>query len=243
MTFDPAEWLDNVPTILSANYGQRSTNPPRVIVLHTTEGNEREGSAKSSATWCASGQTVGSAHLFVDNRETWRGVPDVARANHAAGANDFSLGLECAGRASQTAAEWADAFSVAMLDRAAHIVAAWSTRFEIPLVPIGPDELRAGAAGVCQHVDVSRAFGLSDHWDCGDAFPFDALLAHARTIKGDDVLTIKDVENIRRVVREEIAAQWKDGNPDGVGRRAVSESVKRQVLSLFRPVVLKSRKK
>ena len=68
--------------------------------------------------------------------------------------------------------EWADVFSTGMLERSAELVAGICHRHGIPCVRIEADEVRDGHAGVCGHVDVSKAFGKSDHWDPGPNFPW-----------------------------------------------------------------------
>lgn len=253
MSLDPAAILDDLPTIWAAHRGARSV-APSLIVLHTMESTERAGAARSSALWHASGQTIGSAHLHVDggdgtpgSGEVIRGVPDAERANGAAGANDRGLHLELAGRAGQSAADWADAYSTEVLERGAQIVAAWSIRYGIPIAFVGPADLRSDKAGVTTHAVVAT-LGLTDHWDPGPAFPLEAFLARAAELaEGADTmpLTANDLADIERVAEraatKAIAKAWADGRPDGIARQATAETVKRQLRTQLKPSVLRAK--
>lgn len=54
-----------------------------------------------------------------------------------------------------------------------------------PIRWLTPDLIRAGEAGICGHVDVNHAFGLSDHTDPGVGFPRDAFLELVRAAVHD----------------------------------------------------------
>ncbi len=45
---------------------------------------------------------------------------------------------------------------------------------------LAPGDLVAGRRGITGHVDVSRAFELSDHWDPGPGFPVESFLDTVR---------------------------------------------------------------
>jgi hypothetical protein len=46
-----------------------------------------------------------------------------------------------------------------------------------------PAEIQGGAHGVCGHVDISRAFGLTDHTDPGVGFPRNWFIERIRQIQ------------------------------------------------------------
>lgn len=229
---DPALYLDNLEYIPAANMKPRTTTPD-LIVLHSIESPQRVGAARSSAQWHATGNTIGSAHIHVDGGPAIiRGVPDDYRANGAAGANERGLHLEQAGRAAQTAAEWDNDFSRAMLDQAAHVVASWCIRYDIPAVLLGPADLRAGKPGVVTHAAVSEAFGLSDHWDPGPNYPADKLLARVQELIGDEV----DYLKMAKLFDERIAKACEPGGPI---YKACGLATKRQLRTQLVPKVLK----
>jgi N-acetyl-anhydromuramyl-L-alanine amidase AmpD len=99
---------------------------------------------------------------------------------HARGGNTDSIGVELAGFASQTRRDWADAYSNALLRRASTLVADICSRRTIPVRWLVADDLVAGRRGITGHVEVSRAFHRSDHWDPGPGFPIERFLDEVR---------------------------------------------------------------
>lgn len=59
---------------------------------------------------------------------------------------------------------------------AARLTAVRCLTLGLPVRHVGPDEIRRLEPGICGHVDVSKAFGKSDHFDPGPAFPWPAFL-------------------------------------------------------------------
>lgn len=163
--------------IHSPNYTTpRAPRVVRWIVLHTTESPEREGAARGVAkNWFARPDAKASAHYVVDSREIVRCVRENLIAWHARGCNAESIGIEIVGAAGQDARSWADDYSIATLQLAARLVADIVARhwcsWAGPFGPIGAPRLREGAHGITTHAAVSGAFGKSDHWDPGPAFP------------------------------------------------------------------------
>ena len=104
---------------------------------------------------------------------------------HARGGNTDSIGVELAGFARQTRREWADAYSTAVLGRAAALVADICTRRRIPVRWLVAGDLVAGRRGITGHVEVSRAFERSDHWDPGPGFPIESFLDRVRRAAQD----------------------------------------------------------
>ena len=95
------------------------------------------------------------------------------------------MGIELAGFARQSPAEWRDAYSGAVLRQAARLTADVCARYGIPLRRLRAADLVAGRRGVTGHADVSAAFRKSDHWDPGPGFPWAMFLRLAR---GGDVV-------------------------------------------------------
>jgi hypothetical protein len=90
--------------------------------------------------------------------------------------------VELAGRASQTANDWNDGYSTALLLRAIELVELLCRRWSIPGELVKPDGLILGHRGIMTHAFVSRAFHRSTHYDPGPDFPLDWFVGrvHAR---------------------------------------------------------------
>lgn len=163
-------------------------NRPRWIVIHDMEYPKRVGAAR----WCANyfagpNAPPKSAHYCIDANETVQSVRDQDGAWHTPGfaagleVNRNSIGIEHAGYANQSAAEWADAYSSAELERSAALTASLATRLKIPTSRrLTVNEIQSGQPGFAGHVDFTRATGSGSHTDPGTHFPWDTYLARVR---------------------------------------------------------------
>lgn len=151
------------------------------VVIHTMEIAERDGAAEICARWFASPISQVSAHYCVDAETTIQCVLEGDIAWHARGGNANSIGIELAGSAGQRTLGWDDAYSRAVLERAARLTADVCERYAIPLRRLRAADLLAGRRGVTGHADVSAAFRKSDHWDPGPDFPWAKFLRLARS--------------------------------------------------------------
>jgi N-acetyl-anhydromuramyl-L-alanine amidase AmpD len=151
-----------------------------LIVVHTMEMDEKGDTAENCARWFQNPAARCSAHYCVDADSIVQCVRDQDVGWHAPGANHDGIGIEHAGRAKQTGREWGDAYSEAMLERSAGLVAELCRRYEIPVVWLYAADLKAGRRGITAHNAVSEAFRRSDHWDPGAGFPVEAYLAKVR---------------------------------------------------------------
>lgn len=166
--------------------GTRELVPGRIrlIVLHSTEGD----TAASAANWFAADASGGSAHLVVDDGACYRTLPDNVVPWGAKGGrvNEDGLHIEMAGHAVDDPKTGAKAYTrdqwlahSAMLEKAAAIVQNWARAYNVPMVFLTVNDLRAqgeNARGITTHEQVTRAFGVDDHMDPGDAFPIDVLM-------------------------------------------------------------------
>lgn len=180
---DDDDAANGYPFVASPNMTRASGRRLDVIVVHTMENDEAGGSAESCAAWFASPGAEASAHYCVDDDSIVQCVRERNIAWHAPGINETSIGVEHAGSASQTAAEWNDAYSQAMLALSARLVADVTRRHRIPVVWLSPGALLARRRGITSHANVSRAFRLSAHWDPGPHFPVHAYLAAVRSAR------------------------------------------------------------
>lgn len=151
------------------------------VVLHTMETQEHSQVAENIGYgWFTNPTAYASAHYNVDNDSIVQGVPEKDMAWAAPGANELGIQVEHAGRAGQSAAEWADAYSTAMLDRSARLVARICLDNGIPPVKLTDAQVAAGAKGIIDHSQASAVWRLSDHWDVGSNFPWDSYIAQVR---------------------------------------------------------------
>jgi len=178
------------------SYTPGRARPIQYVVIHSTEGSEGPTSAEAGAAYDKRRTDGTSTHLFVDSDTALREVPDADRA-HAARfhGNEIGVQVELCGRASQTAAQWHDEYSLPMLRLAAVEVAAICREHDIPVRRLTTDEVRAAyygqvkPKGICGHVHVTAAYPEDggSHTDPGPNFPWDEFLDMVRAEMEDDV--------------------------------------------------------
>ena len=103
----------------------------------------------------------------------------------APGANSNGIQIEHAGRARPNRPRVSDAYSTAMLDRSAALVAELCRKHGIPAVWLYAADLKAGRRGITTHKAVSDAFKRSSHWDPGTGFPVEGFLSRVRAALGE----------------------------------------------------------
>jgi N-acetyl-anhydromuramyl-L-alanine amidase AmpD len=168
------------PFIPSPNMTRTSGRPIDLVVVHTMETAERVGAAEAVARWFARPEVEVSAHYCVDAEVVVQCVREQDIAWHARGGNGHSIGIELAGRAGQGPAGWADEYSSEVLALAAEVAASVCGRYDIPVRWVRAPGLLDGRRGITGHIEISRAFHKSDHWDPGPAFPIDRFLQLVR---------------------------------------------------------------
>jgi N-acetyl-anhydromuramyl-L-alanine amidase AmpD len=169
------------PYVESPNVTRTKGRAIDVVVIHTAEVTERTDAAEAVARWFSRTSTQVSAHYCVDAESVVQCVRERDIAWHARGGNARSIGIELAGFAGQSADEWSDAYSRAVLERAAELTATICSRHRVPIKRLKATDLRSGRRGITGHADVSEAFRKSDHWDPGPHFPWPRFLALVRT--------------------------------------------------------------
>lgn len=155
---------------------------PIQIAIHTAECREGNlNAAEDLAAWAAGKDAPrASWHYAVDTNSITQSVRETDVAWHAGRANDRSIGIEHAGIAQQSAEEWEDAASTAILIRSSRLAFKIAKRWRIPIVRLTIEEIRAGASGFFGHVDANEAFNVRGHTDPGDHFPWESYLAAIR---------------------------------------------------------------
>lgn len=162
------------------------------IVMHGTVSPCKPGGARDVAAYFRNKNARGSAHYVVDPIEVLQTVYDSRVAWHAP-PNPNSLGVELCDMVGNDKGplplkRWKDKNHRDMLKLAARLVAELCLAYDIPVRFLTPKQLRAGERGICEHDDVSKAFGQSDHWDLG-RFPrrrfLNMVKAEVAEITGD----------------------------------------------------------
>lgn len=152
--------------------GRQELNPLRRIVIHCTVSPCERGGARNVARYFRDSVTrPSSAHYIVDPGEVVQVVGDHTVAFHAP-PNTDTIGVELCDMQGGPIARWEDANHRAMLQRAAELVAELCLAYDVPRRRLGHLRLRAGQRGITGHVDVSRAWGQTNHSDPGDGFPW-----------------------------------------------------------------------
>lgn len=158
------------------------------IIIHTMEAIEGPQTAENVATYFK--RVNASAHWCIDNNARVRSVLDADTAWTTPGANSRSLNFELAGYARQTAADWADEYSLAMLEIAAFTAAESAIKHNIPIRRLTDAQIAKGEKGFGGHVDFNRVFKKSSHWDPGPNFPWTYFLgrvtAHKKAIESKE---------------------------------------------------------
>lgn len=160
----------------------------RLIVIHTMEAQERLQTAENVAKYF---KTVdASSHGCFDSDSHVRVVENEDTAWTAPGVNSESINYELAGFAKQTAEDWADTYSINMLEIVAFVAARDALEFDIPIRKLTLDQLRNGSKGFVAHDDVSKVYKQSTHWDPGPNFPWNYFLGRVRAyqaaVKGEE---------------------------------------------------------
>jgi len=207
----------------------RPDGPPLWIVVHAMEAGESSARAESVAAYFANppGGRAVSAHYCVDDNSVVQCVrlADSAWTVGNRPGNNRGINWELAGVAAQSAAQWRDSYSDAMLRRTVPYIQADAAEYSIPLRRCSVADLRAMRPGVTSHYDLGQAFGGTTHTDPGPNFPwawFIALLNGEEGVSEAEVLSaLTNPEPYRdpAVLAAAVAA----GRPDQASLRGLVE--------------------
>lgn len=196
IAFVPAKW-----------FSQSNRQGFNLIVIHTAECGEHGKAAENVANYFATTSVKASAHYVVDVDSIVQCVREKDIAWHASDVNGRSLGIEHAGSAKQSAIDWGDDYSIAMLLRSAKFLAKKCAEQNIPVKKLSPSEVKAGAAGFCGHLDVTNAYhGGKGHWDPGPNFLWSWFLDQVKHFLGRHVE--EALPTMPEDVLSEVAEKW-----------------------------------
>lgn len=152
----------------------------RICCIHDMEFVERPDSAEAIARDFATRPATqkSSAHVCVDNNSVVQCVRDRDVAWAAPNANHDGLHIELPGYMSQTAEQWRDVYSIAVLAFGADVTALYCIKYNIPVRKLTIAQVKDGKSkGICGHDDVTRAFkNPTGHMDPGPNFPWSLFL-------------------------------------------------------------------
>lgn len=160
--------------LTTMRYQGRAGGRVDIIGIHTMEAAELSQTAENIAAYFK--RVKASAHWCVDGDSRVRSVNDGDTAWTLPGANSRSLNIEIAGYAKQTPEDWADVYSINALEISALCAAEWCVKYGIPVRKLNDDQIRNKEKGFAGHVDISRVYKQSTHWDPGPHFPWNYFL-------------------------------------------------------------------
>lgn len=161
----------------SPNQSSRNGARPRLIVVHSTESDNRPGSSDLAGVtgWLCNPASQASSHVIVDaDGNSARLVADDRKAWTQAWWNPWALSIEQIGRAAQKS------WTRDELREAARWIARWSRLHGIPPYK-GKVDAASGRiirAGVVRHSELGQRGG--NHHDPGSGYPLEDTLALAR---------------------------------------------------------------
>ena len=166
--------LNHVPFVQARWFTPTTGRTINKIVLHSMEAPEKGTTAEATAHYFATLDRQASAHYCVDSDSIVQCVQCRDVAYGAPGANHDGVHVELAGYARQTAAEWQDVYSTAMLHLAAELCGRLlAPKFQVPALFLTAAMMEANptARGFTTHWEVTKAFKRSTHTDPGANFP------------------------------------------------------------------------
>jgi N-acetyl-anhydromuramyl-L-alanine amidase AmpD len=175
----------------SPNHNPRFWNgklvKPSLIVIHTAECGETDAAPENLAIWDAGvNRPKASWNFAVGDISITCSVPPELLAWHAGPVNPYSIGIEHAGRADQTAELWADDYSTKELILSVSLCVVLCEKFQIPVRIVDVDELKANhnagkqSWGICGHHTITEALSGS-HYDPGPNFPWNDYISKIAT--------------------------------------------------------------
>lgn len=160
--------------VSSPSNGGRRSGGPTFGVLHSAETPLAAGYAASIARYFAGGPGT-SCHYMIDPAETWGVLDDGLIAWHCGNGNPRSIGVEQAGRASFTRAQWLSTDGRRQQQRVAAIMRAARDRYGIGLYWMSDAQLAAAhrgqLGGWATHDQCRRVLGGTSHTDPMPNYP------------------------------------------------------------------------
>lgn len=169
-----------VHTQQSPNASSRGGVKPKLIVVHSTESDNINGSSRdlvNMAGYLSRASVQASSHVIIDaDGNSARLVADGEKAWTQANLNPHCLSIEQIGRASQKS------WTRDELREAARWIAFWSKKWGIPIRKGKTSGTTVLRSGVVRHSDLGAAGG--SHHDPGPGYPLESVLNLAKFYRG-----------------------------------------------------------
>lgn len=172
-------------------------------VIHVNVGPENVNGAAQLESYLKS--ISAGYHNVHDDRHTLTTAADNLVVDGAPFVNGYAKHHCIIGQASQSVAEWDDAYSKGELTLCAKAVASDCDKYGLAPRRLSVPEVHSRVKGICGHIDVTNAFkadGLRlhppiilDHWDPGPYFPwnnFIRLVNFYKVYKPQPVLQVEE---------------------------------------------------
>ena len=161
----------------------------RLIVIHTAECGESANADKGIHNTLVSRRIP--VHRIFDADSEIQMLDITAPCGAARGLpRADGIHYEHAGTARQNAEEWADGYSVEMLERSAIRAAEDSLAENIPVFRLTEGADVRGGSGFCGHIDITNAYDVKGgHWDPVPSFPWDYYLGRVNHHRGTQTTT------------------------------------------------------
>jgi len=200
----PPPWwetfLDGIPFKQAQSYYAGRRMPLEGICLHVAVIAETSTAAEGLSSWAGGGKIGVSWGYAVDNDSTRQSVKDEHTAWACPGLNSSRIHIELAGDV-QTAAQWDDDYSRAVIANTAKLVAALCLKHGFPVRRNDFADLLVHRPGICDHNEGRLAlleakrrnmrkapwfdarkgrFKSTSHVDLGEHFPWHDFMAQVR---------------------------------------------------------------
>jgi hypothetical protein len=180
------------------SYTPGRARAPKLVVMHYTAGNEGPTSAEAGAQYDKNRTDGVSCHAFFDSQGP--GLQEVPFGDRSHSAffkgNEIGIHYELCGTR-QTRAQWLDPVSTATLRTAAEAVRYTCDTLGIAKRRLSVAEVQRAwdlgdVTGICDHADITLAYGAGDHMDVGPEFPWDVFMGWVTggPVEGDDMFKI-----------------------------------------------------
>lgn len=159
-------------------HGGSNNKPITRIVVHCTVGAEpgAEKAAMNTVNYSKNTARPSSFHYIAEDNKSYQYTYDSVVAYHAP-PNGHSLGYElCCSLSDKGKGHFSNTDHREMLRVAAKDIAQLCLAYDLPIRKLSAAQVKAGAKGICGHIDVSNAFHQSSHWDPGPYFPWASFI-------------------------------------------------------------------
>jgi hypothetical protein len=182
VAFDPADLVPEgalTASSMLARSSSRGGAEVRWLAVHSTEGIMRAADLRAWASWPGSSHASADADgVLLEPDDGF--VPYERAAWTLRDGNPVSENLELCAFASWSRASWLA--RPLLLERCAEWLAKRCRARGIPPRKLTVAQVAAGWAGIIDHDDYTDATGDGSHWDVGDSFPWDHVLARVGEI-------------------------------------------------------------